>query len=465
MRHRTRILLSLFAALMTGAPGAASAETWAIQVVDAGSAGAASTSLGLNAGYPVISYFGAPRNLNFAALDAQSKLWTLRRVDAGGEYSSLAVDGSGIVHVGYIDANTLDLKYWRYNAGQGSIQVIDSETGQGGMNFFNSIQVDAQGTPRISYYHWRTSTGLAADRLRYAVDGASSWSTEPVDSVPGRGKYQSLALDAAGNSQIAYYDTARTLRLAVRGASTWTSQQVDAAGDPGRFNSLAVDASGDPHVSYIAAIPNQLRYAFQVLTVWRFEDVAGVGAVENSSVTSLALDASGNPHIAYYDAATDSLKYASRSSSGVWTTQRIDAVGSTGGYCSLKLDSGNRPIISYYDATTRSIKIAYGDYPDGDLDGIPNVFDPCPTNADCNSNGIVDGREGGTMAGAPGTVGRLPDESIFGCGSLAALYGAGGPPRGGPPADLLFLLAPGVYLFLKRSGYRGSARTRFSARA
>jgi hypothetical protein len=176
--------------------------------------------------------------------------------------------------------------------------------------------------------------------------------------------------------------------------------------------------------------------------------------VTSSSVTSLALDSGGNPHVAFYDALSDSVRYASRSGVSTWSVVGVDRVGNGGGYCSLRLDRLIRPIISYYDAATQSVKVAYGNYPDGDGDGIPDVFDAFPADPDHNHNGILDGREGGVTQGV-GT-GRLGDEPIFGCGSLAALYGARPPGGGPPPADLLFLLGPAAFLLYRRT--RPSAR-------
>ena len=449
MGGRMRILptISLSLALLA-APGAVSAETWAIQFVDVGSSSGASTSLGLLDGFPVISYFGAPHSLKYASLNPQTKVFDLLRVDAGGEFTSLAVDPAGIVSVGYLDAVALQLKYWRLNAGQGFIQTVDSGTGQGGLSYYDSIKLDAQGRPQISYYDWRAPDGTTSQsKLKYAVLNGTSWSTEFVDPVSGRGRYNSLALDASGNPQIAYRDDIDgQLRLAKK-AGTWTTQVVDSSlNSPGWFPSISLNGLGQPRISYIAGTTGQLRYAAFDGVLWHFENVDGVGTLTSFSATSLALDSGGNPHIAYYDASAGSLKYASRSGpviGGTWTVQTVDSVGDVGGYSSLILDATGRPIISYFDATTQALKIAYGNYPDQDSDGIPDVFDNCVSNPDCNGNGIVDGREG-----APKQT-RLSDEPIFGCGTLAAVHG-GGPPGGPPPPfDLLFLLAPAAYLLLR----------------
>jgi len=149
-----------------------------------------------------------------------------------------------------------------------------------------------------------------------------------------------------------------------------------------------------------------------------------------------------------------------------WTIETVDSVpgANVGSYCSLKLDPLGRPIISYYDATNQMLKIAYGNYPDADSDGIPDAFDAHPLDPDYNHNGIVDGKEGGVPVGGSG-IPRLPDEPIFGCGSLAALYVVR-PPGGGPPsADLLFLLGPAVYPWLRRRSRRRAQPALFSARA
>jgi hypothetical protein len=445
-----RVLATLWLslALLSGAPGEAWAETWAIQVVDIGPSNGSPSSLGLLNGYPVISYLGAPHSLKYAALNPQTKVFNLLRVDAGGEYTSLAVDASGIVNVGYLDAVTQQLKYWRNNAGQGLIQTIDSETGLGGMGFYNSLRLDGQGAPRVSYYYLHTPGGTISGKLKYAVLNGSSWTTEFADTIPGRGKYNSLALDASGNPLIAYHDDSnngRDLRMARRiSPGVWTTQIVDSLDDPGWFPSIAVNGSGQPRISYLTGSTSKLRYAFFDGVLWHFEDVDDAGGVTEASVTSLALDSNGNPHISYFDATASSLKYASRSSGGTWTVQTVDNLGTVGGFSSLVLDASGRPVISYFDFTTPALKIAYGDYPDQDSDGIPDVFDGCPSNPDCDGNGIVDGKEG-----APKTI-RLKDEPIFGCGSLS-----GGPPGGAPPPnDLLFLLAPAAYLLRRRSSFR-----------
>jgi len=450
----------LFLALVLLFPFVVQAQTWSIQAVDVGGARAGSTSLALyltgGQNYPIVSYFGAPRNLKVGVMNTLTKSWGLARVDAGGEFNSADVDAAGIVHVAYLDGGTGELKYWRLNGSVGSIQLIDT-----GVGSVNSLRVErnlapSNGTPHVSYWRANTTGISTPDRLKIGDFNGTSWTPSFADPLPPRGRYNSLALDAAGNAGIAYYDAgpasppdplyAHKLWLAIRVAGNWSYDIVDSVGDPGRFNSLQVNASGLPRISYIASSSATLRFAQDTGGgTWGLQDVAGVGTVTNASATSLAIDASGNPHIAYYDAATGFVKYASRSGASTWTVVDVDSVGG-GGYCFLRLDTQftpNRPIISYYDATTQSVRVAYGGYQDIDGDGIPDAYDAFPSDSDHNNNGILDGREGGVSLNSSGLP-RLEDEPIFGCGTMGA------PPSSPPPADLLILMSPALYLVWRR---------------
>jgi len=453
--HRTALIL---AALLGNsvASGVANAESWALQFVDTGSNSGAATSLGLSEeGFPVIAYHsGTGRKLRYAALDSGDKIWHIQIVDDGGEFTSLGVDSTGIVHVAYNDALTLQLKYWRKNQTQTSTQFIDQSSGKGGFSYYNSLKVDRQGVPHVSYYDLRNPDGSVSDDLKYAYLSGAGWVPQTIDGNQERGKYNSLALDANGNPQISYFDNSGKLRYAKRspGSGAWSTEAVDTLYDSGRFNSIQVDAAGLPHISYTALATSQLRYAHFDGVQWTIEIVDGIGAIYNGSVTSLTLDRQGDPHISYYDSALHALKYASRKT-GVWTVEVVDASGDVGWYSSLLLDAADRPVISYYDATTRALKIAYGNYPDGDGDGIPDAFDSCPTDADCNGNGRLDGQEGGVLLAASGGTGParlVGDDSFFGCGSIAA-FGAGPRGPGGPGGmDLLFLLVPAAYVIARR---------------
>jgi len=76
--------------------------------------------------------------------------------------------------------------------------------------------------------------------------------------------------------------------------------------------------------------------------------------------TSLALDSQGDPHISYYDLGNGDLRYAKRTG-GVWSFETVDAGGNVGSYTSIAIDAQGNPHISYYDETNLDLKYATKD--------------------------------------------------------------------------------------------------------
>src|SRR5258705_1385607 len=139
--HRILLLLALIV------PSFALAQTWSLQAVDVSSARAGSTSLALDVSggqsYPLIAYFGAPRNLKAGLFNQNTKIWGLASIDAGGEFSSADLDALGVLHVAYLDGGTGDLKYWRLSGGS-SIPLVDTNAGS-----VKSIPATPARTPRV----------------------------------------------------------------------------------------------------------------------------------------------------------------------------------------------------------------------------------------------------------------------------------------------------------------------------
>lgn len=73
--------------------------------------------------------------------------------------------------------------------------------------------------------------------------------------------------------------------------------------------------------------------------------------------TSLAIDPQGDPHISYYDLGSGDLRYAKRIG-GVWSFETVDAGGNVGSYTSIAIDAQGNPHISYHDETNLDLKYA-----------------------------------------------------------------------------------------------------------
>jgi C1A family cysteine protease len=282
--------------------------------------------------------------------------WATQTADTAGDNgtnTSLAVDGSGHVHISYYDITNRALKYATNASGAWVAETVDAEADPG--NYGTSIAVDTDGSAHISYYG-----GLD---LMYATNRSGSWEKSIVDFPGDVGMYSSIALDANGYAYISYYEMPNTgggrLKFATNATGTWEVQVVDTGYDVGMYSSLALDSNGKAHISYYDYIYGDLKYTTNAGGTWSIRVIDSSGNA--GAYSSLALDTGDNVHISYYTAGaaelSGALKYASNAS-GIWVTETVDEEGLVGMYSSLALDSNGKAHISYYSAPTRDLKYA-----------------------------------------------------------------------------------------------------------
>ena len=98
---------------------------------------------------------------------------------------------------------------------------------------------------------------------------SADWESETVDAVGNVGQYPSIAVSAAGDVFIAYYDqTEGDLKYAFRNETQWTVQIVDADGDVGAHTAIALDGYPAPHVIYRDNTNDYVKYAYSDNTSW-----------------------------------------------------------------------------------------------------------------------------------------------------------------------------------------------------
>jgi hypothetical protein len=227
------------------------------------------------------------------------------------------------------------------------IEYVDSSIELGGMSE-RSLQLDAQGHPRIAY---------GGDSLYYAWYDGANWIIEAVDTGSPDVRYVSLALDTAGFVHIGYYDQADdAIKYAFQTESGWQYQVIarDAGLDCSSISALVLDEGGNPKISYGG---NSLNYAHLVSNTWQIIKIVDEGNIAFDP--SLALDSQGLPHISYslregcgFGYFYSDLQYAYADSAG-WKTETVYAGTSEhlwAGGSSLVIDWNNQSHISYFVA-------------------------------------------------------------------------------------------------------------------
>lgn len=264
---------------------------------------------------PHISYLDVDNDSLKYAKWVTGPTWTIETVDSTGTvgaFSSLALDSNGFPHISYIDTRGFSdhvLKYARWNGVFWVIETVDSTIDVGG---FSSLALDSNDNPHISYCdasNWQ---------LRYAYWSEGIWIIETgIDSAGAshvNSFYNSLALDSEDRPHISYYQRGTSeyiLKYIYWTGTTWTNDTVDASVGWDMGVSLALDWLDRPHISYCDGDMDQLRYARWFGGEWIIEAIDLATAVRVAP--SLALDSEGKPHISYQDLTNDNLKYASTS--------------------------------------------------------------------------------------------------------------------------------------------------------
>ncbi|NLI82633.1 MAG: VCBS repeat-containing protein [Deltaproteobacteria bacterium] len=359
----TMAYLTLGAFMTNGAWAQSPPIIWNPVQVDGANTGL-DTSIARDAANNVhISYYDVTNgDLKYA--NNKSGAFVAVTVDGGGaggpnvgEFSSIALDNLGNVHISYYDATNGALNYATNASGAFVVfPAIDGGIG-GGLDAGQdtSIFVDANGTVHISYYD------VANGDLKYAFGGPAGFTTVVVDdggiADDNVGQYTSIAV-VGDVVHISYHDVTNGALKYATGTSPgpFTVEVVDAAGGfTGWDSSIAVDSLGTVHISYYDFFDFDLKYAsgtagaFAVVTL----DDGGINNDDVGQYTSLALDSGGFVHISYYDFSNAALKYANNTTGSFETSFVVEGDGVTsdpGLYSSIAVDSGDHVHISYHDA-------------------------------------------------------------------------------------------------------------------
>jgi hypothetical protein len=180
----------------------------------------------------------------------------------GGDYSSIAVDANGAVHVSSYNDSLDALQYNTNASGTWESALVDL-IGPGGGDA--SIAVDGANGVHISYHGGQVNLD---DRLKYATNASGYWVVTTVDSERGSlGEENAIALDSAGKAHISYADgyggLGAGIKYATNASGSWATVTVDPRWNAGPTSSLGVDGSGHVHIAYAD------RECFNPFTPWQ----------------------------------------------------------------------------------------------------------------------------------------------------------------------------------------------------
>lgn len=232
-------------------------------VVDAG---------GLHATYQLFNGQGDLRYAACAATCLQAASWQAVTIDSSGDTghdAALAADGSGQLHVTYIERGSGARGYLKYafcatgctTTVNWQITVLDSATFL--FSSARALAVDGSGHRHLVF---QKSDSLGVAPLYYArcdtgCASAASWQTALVDPDPLFDAVPVVALDADGHPRSGYWDHLNTQVVIAYAtcdtqcttANAWhilPLQQIDQGSSDLEQHSLVIDQAGRPHVSF-----------------------------------------------------------------------------------------------------------------------------------------------------------------------------------------------------------------------
>lgn len=298
--------------------------------------------------------------------------WTIENVDNSAQFTSLAVDADGNVHLAYGSGRDgYDFKYAFRAAGNGKWFVMTLEKEYHG--YATNIAIDRNDNPHIC---------LTPREIKYASWNGKSWHVQVIDPRSGTAEFNcSIAFGADNTPNVTWFQTRNAgnqgflhIKHANLRDGLWMVRTIDFDRECGKWNSIVLDPQGHPHVAYSVFPPGELKYAVFDGKQWHFTLVDSPGLEKTHFATGMGVSLALNDKEAYFmsfyespgfDADTrdqGSLKVA-HLVDDKWKIDTIDQVLKGQGWAEyisdLGFDHRGFPHISYEDGG--ALKHAYWD--------------------------------------------------------------------------------------------------------
>lgn len=376
---------------------------WSVETIDTSPGVGRFASLAVRDDKLHVAYYDATASILRYATDASGgwRRYSVGAIAGSGQYSSIAVDHQGRIHISFYadpDESTRGRLYYAVgNAGTWDVTLIEEGQFAGDqVGEYSAIALDSNDHAHVSYYGY--GDAVSNFSLRYANNIAGPWST-PV-AVAGSywvqaGKYGSMVIGSDDSIHISYgfkdveqslYGLAYAVKPAGGG---WAVARVDdTLTEEAQYTSIALDNQNRPRVAYHDGDGADLKYASFNGTSWSAGVLESAGNV--GVYSSLATNrASGAEHLTYLDGTNQELRYLARTD-GIWgSSETVDCKGSASGddvgwYASIAIDGSQSDAVhvAYYDYTNGAIKHAR-------LDGVSwtiETVDPAVGTFDNDTN-------------------------------------------------------------------------------
>ena len=308
-----------------------------------------------------ISFADSTGALKYGFRPAGSAKWFFMKIDKqlGAFTTGLALDAKDNPHICYTPGI---IKYAHFDGKKWQTIQIAKDSGE--IGYTCSIAIAKDGTPHLTWYQLSGPTPNYL-HMRYAVLKDGAWLVRTLDFDNETGKWNSMVLDAQSNPLISYsawYNG--ELRLAHWNGQKWEINTADSRTrsrgefNIGEGNSLILDSGGKPHISFYSE--KALKYAHLVGEDWKVETVdqfTWLGGWAHFR-SSIVLDKQARPHICYEDAGL--LKHA------YWDGKqwRIQVLARTGleslRYETTAIGPDDTIYVAFRDPEDNTLKLATG---------------------------------------------------------------------------------------------------------
>jgi hypothetical protein len=249
---------------------------------------------------PYVAYLSAAKDQVMLATRSATG-WSTAAIDTGSGFTSIALDGSGKLHVSY--AKSYQLWYATGTAGSLAPTKVDEGSATTGVGYHSSLALDAQGKVHIAHGEEGRSNWYAQPlALRYSTNASGSWvTTQPAVLAGPHGQFASLALRGAdlyiSHSSTSGYGSG-VLYLTSRIGGTWKTEPVTIGANSGGFSSIVLSSQGKIYIAYRHPALSELHLAASGSGGFLTQKLEG-GTDTTFGWPSLAQAKSGTLHITY----------------------------------------------------------------------------------------------------------------------------------------------------------------------